>query len=230
MDIQKSKIVIAIDGHSSCGKSTFAKEIAREYGYIYIDTGAMYRAVTLACLKNGLFEKKDLNLERIPELLKTITLEFKVNEETSKVEIHLNNENVEEQIRKSEVADHVSYVSKVLAVREKLVLLQQEMGKNKGIVMDGRDIGTVVFPQAELKIFMTASANIRAERRYKEALQKGEYVTFESIKENILQRDYLDENRENSPLKRAKDAILLDNSYMKPQEQMLWFKEIIENL
>jgi len=210
------KIIIAIDGHSSTGKSTIAKAIAKRLNYIYVDTGAMYRAVTLFCIKNNMIE----NPEKVLDALKDINIEFRKTEDTT--ETYLNNTNVEKEIRSIEVANKVSFVSAIPEVREMLVAKQQIMGKSKGVVMDGRDIGTVVFPNAELKIFMTASPEIRAMRRFIELQNKGENVTLEQVSKNIEERDYIDSHREISPLKQAADAVVLDNSNMTREEQIEW--------
>ncbi len=213
------KIIIAIDGYSSTGKSTIAKRLANALGYIFIDTGAMYRAVTLFALNNGWIIDKKVNTEALLLELPNIQLKFVPNTELGKSEMYLNGTNVETKIRKMEVSENVSQIAIIKEVREKLVALQQEMGIKKGIVMDGRDIGTVVFPDAELKIFMTASPETRANRRYKELLNRGETVTFEEVLKNVRERDYIDSNREISPLKQASDAIEFDNSDMGLDEQ-----------
>lgn len=224
----KKKIIIAIDGYSSCGKSTVAKEIARQLNYIFIDTGAMYRAATLFCLRNNMLTNGQLNLPHLLEKLDSIQVSFVFNPVTSHNDICLNGENVEQEIRQLEVAQSVSQVSAVAEVRRLLVALQQEMGKSKGIVMDGRDIGTVVFPDAELKIFMTADAKIRARRRFDEMVAKNQEVNFEEVLENIIRRDRFDENREESPLRKATDAITLDNSHMTREEQYEWIMLEVE--
>lgn len=213
------KITIAIDGHSSTGKSTMAKQLAKALGYIYVDTGAMYRAVTLYALQKGYIGPNVDTLDLLIPDLPLIHLEFKQNDALGYSEMYLNNVNVENKIRTLEVSSFVSQVSVIKEVRRKLVLLQKEMGVKKGLVMDGRDIGTVVFPDAELKIFMTATAEIRATRRYKELLDRGEDISFEEVLENVQQRDYLDSNREFSPLRKAEDAVVLDNSSMSPEHQ-----------
>lgn len=223
------KIVIAIDGHSSCGKSTMAKDLAREIGYIYVDTGAMYRAVTLFAMRNGVFGTDgSLNEQRLTSLLPQINIGFRLNETTSRPDTYLNGECVEKEIRSLEVSSHVSPVAAVPAVRAKLVEQQQLMGRDKGIVMDGRDIGTVVFPEAELKIFVTASAEIRAQRRYKELKDKGMEADFAEILKNVEERDYIDSHRATSPLRQASDAILLDNSNLTIAEQKQWLMEQYE--
>lgn len=220
------KIVIAIDGYSSCGKSTMAKDLAREVGYIYVDTGAMYRAVTLFAMRNGVFDADDnIDEARLKALLPDVKLTFKLNSETMLPEVCLNGECVERDIRTLEVSQHVSPIAALPFVREKLVEQQQAMGKEKGIVMDGRDIGTVVFPDAELKIFVTASAEIRAQRRFKELEAKGIPANFDEILQNVEQRDYIDTHRETSPLRQADDALVLDNSHLTIADQKVWLME-----
>ena len=220
------KIVIAIDGYSSCGKSTMAKDLAREVGYIYVDTGAMYRAVTLFAMRNGVFDADDnIDEARLKALLPDVKLTFKLNSETKLPEVCLNGECVERDIRTLEVSQHVSPIAALPFVREKLVEQQQAMGKEKGIVMDGRDIGTVVFPDAELKIFVTASAEIRAQRRFKELEAKGMPANFDEILQNVEQRDYIDTHRETSPLRQADDALVLDNSHLTIADQKVWLME-----
>jgi len=213
------KITIAIDGYSSTGKSTVAKHLAKALGYVYVDTGAMYRAVTLHALRKGYFEKEKNDPEALVKDLHKIELKFIFNKKSEFSEMYLNGENVEKEIRTLEVSDYVSPVAEIQEVRVKLVEMQQKMGNEKGIVMDGRDIGTVVFPDAELKIFMTASPKARATRRYKELLDRGEEVSYEEVLENVQKRDHIDTNREFSPLRKAEDAIELDNSDMGLQEQ-----------
>jgi len=225
------KISIAIDGTSSSGKSSFARKIAEKLGYAYVDTGAMYRAVTLYAMRSGFIES-DGTID-VPGLivgLPDVRMEFILNPQTGSNELWLNGENVEQQIRSIEVSDQVSAVSQLPEVREQLVLLQQQMGAAKGIVMDGRDIGTVVFPQAELKIFMTADPEVRAMRRYKELLDKKQKVSLEEIMENIRKRDLADTTRAVSPLKKAPDALTLDNSRMSIEEQIAWVEEKIRHL
>ena len=222
------KITIAIDGYSSCGKSTMAKDLAREVGYIYIDSGAMYRAVTLYCLENGLFTPGGIDTEKLEAMMPNIRISFQLNPETQRPMTYLNGENVEERIRTMEVSTRVSPVAAIPFVREALVKQQQEMGQAKGIVMDGRDIGTVVFPDAELKIFVVASAEIRAQRRYDELKAKGQEASYEEILANVKERDYIDQNREVSPLRQAEDALLLDNSNLTIEEQKQWLKERFE--
>ena len=222
------KITIAIDGYSSCGKSTMAKDLAREVGYIYIDSGAMYRAVTLYCLENQLFTEEGIDTIRLEAAMPGIQISFQLNPETGRPMTFLNGANVEDRIRTMEVSNHVSPVAALPFVREALVKLQQEMGKEKGIVMDGRDIGTAVFPDAELKIFVTASTEIRAQRRYDELQAKGQEASFDEILANVKERDYIDQNREVSPLRQADDALLLDNSNLTIEEQKQWLKERFE--
>ena len=213
------KITIAIDGFSSTGKSTLAKQLANALGYIYVDTGAMYRAVTLFALRNGFIGGKKNILAALVKLLPKIRLKFVFNTDTGIAEMYLNDENVEKQIRTLEVSRYVSQIAAVEQVRYKLVDMQKKMGKEKGIVMDGRDIGTVVFPKAELKIFMTASPQVRAHRRYKELLDRGETVSYEAVLKNVQNRDYIDSHREISPLVKAADAIEFDNGDMGLEEQ-----------
>ena len=221
------KITIAIDGHSSCGKSTMAKDLARAIGYIYVDTGAMYRAVTLFALRNDVFIGDDfLDVERLEALLPEAHISFALNEETGKPDTYLNGECVEKEIRGMEVSNRVSLISAIGFVRECLVAQQQQMGAEKGVVMDGRDIGTVVFPDAELKVFVTASAEVRAERRFKELQSKGDTTTtFEEVLANVQERDLLDSTRKESPLRQADDALLLDNSNLTLEEQDKWLYE-----
>ena len=225
MSNNNNRIIIAIDGYSSCGKSTVAKEVARQLNYIYIDTGAMYRAVTLYCLRNGIIDKGVINIGELEKQLHQIDVLFKYNPATDHNDIWLNGENVEEEIRQLTVSQNVSQVAAIPGVRKLLVSLQQAMGRDKGIVMGGRDIGTVVFPQAELKIFMTARADVRAQRRFDELVAKGEKVSYDQILENVTSRDHFDETRSESPLRRADDALLLDNSFISREEQMNWVLE-----
>ncbi len=219
------KIVIAIDGHSSCGKSTMAKSLARELGYTYIDSGAMYRAVTLFALRNGWISGGKADRGKIIEGLKNIHITFSWDEKAEKNTTYLNGENVEDEIRQMEVSQFVSPVSTIPEVRAEMVKQQRENGKKKGIVMDGRDIGTVVFPGAELKIFMTASPEVRAQRRFDELKEKGIEINFEEILRNVEERDHIDSTREASPLKKAGDALVLDNSHLSRQEQLQWTLE-----
>lgn len=219
------KITIAIDGFSSCGKSTMAKDLAREIGYIYIDSGAMYRAVTLYSLQHNLIQGETIDTDGLKNQLKDIHISFKLNPETGRPDTYLNGVNVEADIRTMAVSSKVSLIAALDFVRQAMVMQQQEMGKAKGIVMDGRDIGTTVFPDAELKIFVTASPEIRAQRRYDELKGKGQEANFDDILENVKQRDYIDQHREVSPLRKADDALLLDNSYMTIAEQKRWLTE-----
>ena len=232
LEMSEKKITIAIDGHSSCGKSTLAKSLARGLGYIYIDSGAMYRVVTLYALRNGWITDGKPDDKKIIEGLKNVKITFEWDNITEKNTTFLNGENVEDEIRQLEVSQNVSPVSAIAGVRTEMVKQQQENGKNKGIVMDGRDIGTVVFPDAELKIFMTASPEIRAQRRYLELTEKGQEVVFDEILKNVEERDRIDSTREVSPLRKAEDAVVLDNSFLSREEQLQWSlrkaKEIIE--
>ena len=223
------KITIAIDGFSSCGKSTMAKDLAKKLGYVYVDTGAMYRAVTLYAMRNGLFNAdgsiKTADLER---QMNKINITFKLNKTAERPDTYLNNELVENDIRTLEVSNHVSQIAAVPFIREAMVAQQQRMGKDKGVVMDGRDIGTTVFPEAELKVFVTASAEVRAQRRYDELKEKGMPADFNDILKNVQERDYIDSHREVSPLRKAPDAIELDNSHMTITEQSAWLMEQVE--
>lgn len=227
MSASENLMIIAVDGYSSCGKSTFAKAIAKKLNYLYIDSGAMYRAVTLFCLQERIIDGQNIDQESLFHQLHHINIQFKFDDRSGQNETYLNGENIEKEIRTIRVSDHVSDISKIKFVRKKMVEFQQEMGKNKGIVMDGRDIGTVVFPNAELKIFMTAGVEIRAERRYKELIEKGLSVDFEEVINNIIKRDRIDENRKESPLRKAEDAVILDNSFLTPEEQMVWLHELL---
>ena len=218
----RKKIVIAIDGYSSCGKSTLAKSLARKLGYIFIDSGAMYRAVTLYAIRNNWISEEKIDREAIISGTNDIHITFRFDPEKEKNTTFLNGEDIEDEIRQPPVSQFVSPVSTIREVREAMVRLQQQMGEHKGIVMDGRDIGTVVFPHAELKIFMTADPEIRAQRRYLELKSKGLDVSMEDVRNNIRQRDRIDQSREESPLRQAADAIVLDNSHMTPQEQLEW--------
>jgi cytidylate kinase len=224
----EKRLIIAIDGYSSCGKSTFAKMIASELNYIFIDSGAMYRAVTLYCIRRKFISDKVINTRGIVDELKEINIDFIYNPDRRVHETFMNSENVEAEIRNLQVTSHVSRVSQIPEVRSRMVELQRQIGSYKGIVMDGRDIGTVVFPDADLKIFMTASADIRAKRRYDELKAKGINVDLEEVKRSIIARDIADENRDISPLRRADDAIILDNSRMTVDTQMQWVRELIE--
>lgn len=221
------KIVVAIDGWSSCGKSTLAKQMAKELGYIYVDSGAMYRAITLYFLRNHV----DWNEKKaVKKALKDIELDFRLNEQNENVEIYLNDENVEYLVRDLIVAEKVSEVAAIRSVREFAVAQQQKLGKKKGIVMDGRDIGTVVFPKAELKIFMTADNAVRVERRFRELVEKNPNITIEEVAENIQMRDYIDSNREVSPLRRAEDAVVIDNTKLTQEEQLKKALKLAKNI
>ncbi|MBO6254162.1 MAG: (d)CMP kinase [Bacteroidaceae bacterium] len=227
------KITIAIDGFSSCGKSTMAKDLAKRIGYVYVDSGAMYRAVTLYAMEHGCFEGEQLDVEKLRTMMKDIHISFQFNPETGKPDTYLNNIKVENRIRSMEVSERVSIVAALDFVRSEMVAQQQVFGKEKGVVMDGRDIGTTVFPDAELKVFLTASPEIRAQRRYDELKAKGQEASFDEILENVKERDYLDQHRDVSPLVKAEDAILLDNSNMTIDQQNEWlmtkYQEVIEN-
>lgn len=217
------KITIAIDGYSSCGKSTMAKDLAREIGYIYVDTGAMYRSVTLFAMRNSLFDEDgSIKTDELKDRMGEINISFRLNSETGRPDTYLNGELVEKEIRTMDVSANVSKIAALPFVREALVAQQQAMGKEKGIIMDGRDIGTVVFPDAELKIFVTASAEVRAQRRYDELKAKGMPADFDDILKNVKERDYIDSHRETSPLRMADDALELDNSHMTIEEQKAW--------
>lgn len=224
------KITIAIDGFSSTGKSTIAKELARHLGYIYVDTGAMYRAVSLYALQQKIIGKDHFEVARLIQELPNITLQFQYNEKLGFAEMYLNGVNVEKEIRTLEVSGYVSRVAEISEVRAKLVQQQQEMGKNKGVVMDGRDIGTVVFPDAELKIFMTASPATRAQRRFDELTAKGDAVQYDEVLENVIQRDHIDTNRKDSPLVKAEDAIEIDNSHLTREEQFDAVLELVSEV
>lgn len=222
-DTKQPKIIIAVDGFSSCGKSTFAKAIAARLGYIFIDTGAMYRAVTLFALEQGAIRSGIVHEDEVAALLDRIAITFRFNPERGASDIYVNGDLAEGKIRTIEVSNCVSRVSAIPEVRAKLVAMQQEMGRRKGVVMDGRDIGTVVFPDAEMKLFMTADPKVRARRRYDELRAKGDAVTLEEIERNVVERDKADMSRRVSPLRQAEDAIVLDNSRMTVDEQMEWF-------
>lgn len=229
----EKKIIIAIDGHSSCGKSTMAKQLAKQIGYVYVDTGAMYRAVTLYAMRNGMFPDEGIREGELEKAVKNggIQISFKFNPNTGRPDTYLNNEKVEDEIRQMAVSNRVSRIAALPFVRALLTEQQQAMGKEKGIVMDGRDIGTAVFPQAELKIFVTASAKVRAQRRYDELMNKAKSeeekakLNFDEILKNVEERDYLDSHRESSPLRQAEDAVVLDNSEMTIEEQNVWLME-----
>lgn len=223
------KIVIAIDGFSSCGKSTMAKDLARRIGYVYVDTGAMYRSVTLFALNHHLFnEDGSVKADQLEKLMHEVNISFKLNTETGRPDTYLNGVCVENDIRGMEVSSHVSPIAAIPFVREALVAQQQRMGGDKGIVMDGRDIGTTVFPEAELKIFVTASAEVRAQRRYDELKAKGAEANYDDILKNVQERDYIDTHREVSPLRKADDALELDNSHMTIEEQNAWLMQRFE--
>ncbi|MFZ5552202.1 MAG: (d)CMP kinase [Bacteroidota bacterium] len=228
----EKKINIAIDGYSSCGKSTLAKQLAKHLGYIYVDSGAMYRAIALYCLRKGYIKDNFIMKDELIADLGKISIRFHYNSDTQRSETFLNGENVESEIRGMEVSKHVSYISLIKEVRRKLVVFQHEMGKNKGVVMDGRDIGTVVFPDAELKIFMTADKHTRAERRYEELKAKGLNITMDEVAENLYMRDFEDTTREENPLRQAEDARVIDNTFLTHEEQlklaMDWAEQIIK--
>lgn len=228
------KIVIAIDGVSSTGKSTMAKDLAKEVGYTYIDTGAMYRAVTLYSIQNGFFTDGKIDEKRLEAAMSDIDISLRFNQETGRPDTYLNGVKVEKEIRGMEVANLVSPVATLAFVRRSMVTKQQEMGKSKGIIMDGRDIGTVVFPDAELKIYVTASPEVRAQRRLDELTAKGESASFEEVLENVRMRDHMDMTRKESPLRQADDALVLDNSYMTVAEQKEWllveYNRVIESI
>jgi cytidylate kinase len=225
------KITIAIDGFSSCGKSTMAKDLAKKIGYVYVDSGAMYRAVTLFAMENGCFNDHQLDVEKLRKKMGDIHISFQFNPETGKPDTYLNNRMVENLIRGMEVSERVSIVAALDFVRTEMVAQQQAFGKEKGVVMDGRDIGTTVFPDAELKIFLTATPEIRAQRRYDELKAKSQEASFDEILENVKERDYIDQHREVSPLVQAEDAILLDNSHLTIEEQNEWLmKEYLKKV
>ncbi len=223
--MKEKKIIIAIDGYSSTGKSTVAKQLAKALEYIYVDTGAMYRAVSLFAMQNGLINESHFDKEALEEKLPEINIKFVLNSETGIAETFLNDKNVERDIRSLTVSRYVSKVAAFSSVRKKLVEQQKQMGINRGIVMDGRDIGTIVFPDAELKLFMTATAKDRAERRYLELKEKGEDVSYEDVLKNVVNRDHIDSTRKDSPLRQAEDAIKIDNSNLTLQEQ---FDQLLE--
>jgi len=229
--VEQEKIIIALDGNSSCGKSTYAKKIAAELGYSYIDSGAMYRAVTLAAMEKGLFDHTDAPAPGlVEEILDDLELDLRYNSTLNRTEIFLNGRMIEDRIRSMDVSGHVSYISTISAVRKKMVEYQRKLGEGKGVVMDGRDIGTVVFPEAEMKIFLTAAPEVRAMRRYKELIEKGMPAELEEVLQNLVKRDHIDSNRKDSPLKKAEDAIVLDNSRMTVDEQMDWFRNKFNGL
>jgi cytidylate kinase len=222
-------LIIAIDGHSSTGKSSFARAIAGELNYTYIDSGAMYRAITLYAMQEKLIIGEFVDEKKLEQNMDSINISFVKNEVSGKNEMYLNHENVETEIRGIEVAGNVSIISKIGFVRRQMVAFQRKMGEQKSVVMDGRDIGTVVFPNADIKIFMTADPLIRAERRYKELLENSVKTSLQEVEHNILERDFIDQNRVESPLRKAEDALVMDNSYMTPEEQMKWFKDYISS-
>jgi CMP/dCMP kinase len=225
-----SKITIAIDGYSSCGKSTLAKALAAKLGYAYVDSGAMYRSVTLFALRQGVIKDHGFIEEQVIKLLPEIHLTFQFNPNTKSSETFLNNENVEKELRHMIVSENVSKVSAIHEVRVQMIAIQRELGKNKGIVMDGRDIGTNVFPHAELKLFMIADPDIRTQRRYDELLSKGQHPTFLDVKKNLLERDYEDTHRKENPLTQAQDAIVLDNSELNREQQLEYVLKLITDL
>ena len=222
MDIPEKKLIIAIDGHSSCGKSTVAKDLAKKIKYTYIDSGSMYRVVTLFAMRNNLISGDKVDENKLAHLIDQVNISFQYNTEKQRHETYLNDELVEDEIRKMDVSNKVSLIAKIKFVREKMVAFQRELSKEGGVIMDGRDIGTVVFPNADLKIFMTADVEIRAIRRYKELKNKGEDISLDEIRENVSKRDFIDENRDESPLRKADDAIVLNNSHLTPEEQLDW--------
>lgn len=228
MSMNIPKIIIAIDGHSSTGKSSFAKIIAAKYGFIYVDTGALYRGVTLFAIRESLIDSKNaIDKNALAKVIDLIDLEFRATGADGRSELYLNGELIEREIRGLEVSNKVSFIAELPLVRDFVDRILIRYGERKGVVMDGRDIGTVVFPNAELKIFMTADAEVRAQRRYKELVEKGERANFQEVLQNIVQRDFIDENRAAAPLRRANDAIMLDNSEMTIDDQVKWFDNIV---
>lgn len=228
MSMNIPRIIIAIDGHSSTGKSSFAKIIAAKYGFVYVDTGALYRGVTLFAVRESLIDDSNkIDRNALAKAIDSLNLEFRATGAEGKSELYLNGELIEREIRGLEVSNKVSFIAALPFVRDFVDRSLNRYGESKGVVMDGRDIGTVVFPDAELKIFMTADTRVRAQRRYKELLEKGEKANFQAVLQNIIQRDYIDENRETAPLKRAVDAILLDNSKMTIEDQIKWLDNIV---
>jgi cytidylate kinase len=225
-----SKITVAIDGYSSCGKSTLAKQLAQKLNYNYIDTGAMYRAVTIYCLRNDIIRDSIVDKPKLVECLNEIEVSFIYNTVTKISEVFLNGEHVEKEIRTMQVANNVSAISSIKEVREKMVVLQREMGKNKGVIMDGRDIGSHVFPNAELKLFMTADTDVRTQRRLDELMSKGEHHSFEDVKRNLEKRDHDDTTRKENPLIQAEDAVVLDNTDLTKEEQLNFVLKLINDL
>ncbi len=225
----KDRITIAIDGYSSCGKSTLAKDLAKKLGYIFIDSGAMYRAVTLYAVENNLIMGDEINHSKLVDDLDKINLSFENESSGNLPEMHLNDRNVSQEIRSKAVSDAVSYIARVPEVRTKLVAIQREIGKNGGVVMDGRDIGSVVFPDAELKIFVTANIETRTDRRFNELIEKGLQVTKEEVKQNLLKRDHIDSTREISPLIQVNDAVLIDNTHLNRAEQLAIALQLVES-
>ncbi len=220
-------MIIAIDGHSSCGKSSFAKKIASELNVLYIDSGAMYRAATLFCIEKEFFQSKMLNPQKLIDSFDNLQIEFREVPDSNEQQIFLNGKNVENKIRSLEVSSKVSEVSTIPELREKMVKIQRDYGNNSDVVMEGRDIGSIVFPNADIKIFLTACPEVRTQRRYDELVQKGEKVNYEDVKNNLSHRDKIDQGRNVSPLKQAEGSILLDNSNMTPEEQMIWFRNLL---
>jgi cytidylate kinase len=230
MNNTDKKLIIAIDGHSSCGKSTVAKDLAKKINYTYIDSGAMYRVVTLFAMRNNLIQDEKVDENKLAHFIDQVSISFDFNTEKQRHETYLNGELVEDEIRRLDVSNNVSLIAKIKFVREKMVAFQRELSKEGGVIMDGRDIGTVVFPNAELKIFMTADVEVRAIRRYKELKEKGDNISLDEIRENVKKRDFIDENRDESPLRKADDAVVLNNSHMTPAEQLDWIVEKMEQI
>lgn len=222
MNTTKRKLIIAVDGHSSCGKSTVAKDLAKKIDYTYIDSGAMYRVITLFAMRNNLINGDKLDENKLAHLINNINITFSYNDELKRHETFMNGELVEDEIRSLDVSNNVSLIATIKFVREKMVKLQRELSEAGAVIMDGRDIGTIVFPNADLKIFMTADVEVRAIRRYKELKDKGDDISLDAIRENVQKRDFIDENRDESPLRKADDAIVLNNSHMTKEEQLTW--------